>query len=789
MVDANEITKALHLWFAPGDVFEVRVLDAVTREYRREHVESGYFDFEHIQAVPEALNALMSYRGVYVTVNPVNPDLLARAVNRIRPAGKNPTTTDADVICRRWLLIDCDAERPSGVSSSDKEHEAAVAKAEEVRAGLATLGWSEPLMMDSGNGAQLMYRIDLPTQDDSLVQKCVASIAAASSAEVKIDLTVHNAARIWRLPGTMNCKGDSIPSRPHRMAHILHAPDKLEIITQEQLQSIVISDENYSGNDGSSDGYIPSDFNIDQWISDHCPELGQAQPWKGGRRWIFPVCPFNDAHNNKSAVLIEQPSGAIAFKCHHNGCVGNDWQKLRELKEPGCYDRPQQDTSGVDLSGLLSPQSKPVDEVTEKKEESLFPNPGPLPDKLLSIPGFIDDVVNLSMATAPYPNRVLSFTGALAFLAFLVGRKVQDRRDNRSNVYLISLADSGTGKDHPRKVNFNIGFHIGVTGSIGDAFSSGEGLEDALFMHPSMLFQADEFDCIFNTMKYSKDARGESINEKLLKFYGAANTIYPMRKKAIAKKKDGSAEECSHIINPNLVVLGTAIPKYFYESLSKRVLENGLVARCIIIEAGKRGEAGNASPITPSDSILRAAKYWAEYSLQGNLSSEYPRPLIISESPEASAMLKEVQTECDKRYSFFESKQESGAMALWARAFEKVCKLAMLHGISTSIYSPQITKDSVKWAWKFVDHLTRRMLFMAHSYIYENVFEEKCRKVIRALDDAGGSMGHSALLRKSHESNDVFKKVIETLYEAGNIEIDIDRGKTKPSKIYRLVLR
>ena len=77
----------------------------------------------------------------------------------------------------------------------------------------------------------------------------------------------------------------------------------------------------------------------------------------------------------------------------------------------------------------------------------------------------------------------------------------------------------------------------------------------------------------------------------------------------------------------------------------------------------------------------------------------------------------------------------------------------------------------------------------AHSYIYENVFEEKCRKVIRALDDAGGSMGHSALLRKSHESNDVFKKVIETLYEAGNIEIDIDRGKTKPSKIYRLVLR
>ncbi len=70
-----------------------------------------------------------------------------------------------------------------------------------------------------------------------------------------------------------------------------------------------------------------------------------------------------------------------------------------------------------------------------------------------------------------------------------------------------------------------------------------------------MLFQAHEFDCIFNTMKYSKDARGESINEKLLKFYGVANTIYPMRKKAIAKKKDGSARSNHTHKNPEAPLL------------------------------------------------------------------------------------------------------------------------------------------------------------------------------------------------------------------------------------------
>ena len=785
MTDANEITHALRLWFQAGDVFEVRVLDAVSADYRREHIESGYFDYEHISAVPEALKRLLSFRGVYVTVNPVNPDLLARAVNRLRPAGRNPTTADTDIVRRRWLLIDCDPRRASGVSSSNSEHESALAKAREIRDGLSSLGWADPIMTDSGNGAQLMYRIDLPADDGELVRRVIGEIAKASSEQVAIDTSVHNPARIWRLPGTMNCKGDSIPERPHRMARILDEPQDIVPVSREQMQDIVSYQSEDTQTDGPDDEWkhtMPA-FDLDSWIAQYCPELGSPQPWKGGRKWIFPVCPFNEAHTNKSAVLIQEPSGAVAFKCHHNGCSGNDWRALRELREPGCYDRREEANSDVDLSGILKPNKIEKQE----KEAPLFPNPGPVPDKLLSIPGFIDDVVKLSMQSAPYPNRVLSFTGALALLAFLVGRKVQDKRDNRSNIYLIALADSGTGKDHPRKVNFNIAFRAGVAGAIGDAFASGEGLEDALFMHPSMLFQADEFDCIFNTLKYSKDNRAESINEKLLKFYGASNTIYPLRKKASAKKKDGTVHEIAHIVNPNLVLLGTAIPQYFYESLSRRVLENGLVARCIIVEAGKRGEAGNPQPITPSDSLIRAATYLANLDVNGNLTNEYPKPLIITETPEATAALREVQQECDRRYNFYEAQNEGAAKALWARAHEKVCKLAMLHGISGNVYNPLITEKSVRWAWKFIDHLTQRMLYMADRYVYENIFDEKCQRAIRKLQEHGGRLPHSKLLRLLHESADSMKKIAETLQEKGTVQVEYDSSVRPAAKIYRLV--
>lgn len=83
-LNAETISNALKTLFEPGDVFEIRVLDAVLPNSNWQHVESGYFDYDHIDVVPNALANLKSYAGVYVTLNPVNPDLLARAANRLK---------------------------------------------------------------------------------------------------------------------------------------------------------------------------------------------------------------------------------------------------------------------------------------------------------------------------------------------------------------------------------------------------------------------------------------------------------------------------------------------------------------------------------------------------------------------------------------------------------------------------------------------------------------------------------------------------------------------------------
>ena len=371
-VDKQTIETALKLWFRKDNVFEVRVLDAVSSDWMRPHMESGYFDYDHIADAADAIGRLRSYRGAYATVNPVNPDLLARACNRLRGITREATTADADVIVRRWLLIDCDPKRVSGVSSSDSEHEAALSMACKIRDGLAASGWPDPIMQDSGNGAQLMYRISLPVADGGLVQRCIAGIATASDDKVTVDLSVFNPARIWRIPGTMNCKGDDIPSRPHRMARILSFPEKTGVVTPEQMEEAASWKNTPVATETTGE---VSEFDLDAWIAKFCPELGQPQIWKDGRKWVFPVCPFNDAHRNRSVVLIQQENGAVAFRCHHNSCTGNDWHKLRKLREPGCYDRNDQPLQDVDISGILKQNSRNISAVEIIKPAAIAESP------------------------------------------------------------------------------------------------------------------------------------------------------------------------------------------------------------------------------------------------------------------------------------------------------------------------------------------------------------------------------------------------------------------------------
>jgi hypothetical protein len=221
---ATKLAEQYRLLLAPGQVVELRALQV--NRGGRPHTEAGFFDIEHLRDMAKvALGVTRFARGVYFTLNPLQPDLLARRQNRIDYANEGELAKDRDVLTRRWLLIDADPVRDSLISATEVEKAAARETIQAVREFLRGRSWPEPVLADSGNGFHLLYRIDLPADDGGLVEHILKALAARfDSDRVKIDQKVFNAARICNLPGTMARKGDHTPTRPHRRAALLEVP-------------------------------------------------------------------------------------------------------------------------------------------------------------------------------------------------------------------------------------------------------------------------------------------------------------------------------------------------------------------------------------------------------------------------------------------------------------------------------------------------------------------------------------------------------------------------------------
>jgi len=207
-----------------GEVIEMRLI-----KFQGRSTMSGYFDCHDgfCRAIRESEKLIHS--GAYFTLQVIDPRLIGRSFNRLKQT--DLTTADSNVLAYRWLPIDLDPLRPSGISSSDSELKAALelrdAVSEHV---MQKMGFSAPIAAMSGNGGHLLFKLpDIPVSEQSKkrIKGILNDLAARfDNDRAKIDTSVFNPARIWKLYGTRSRKGDDVPAgknreeRPHRLSFI-----------------------------------------------------------------------------------------------------------------------------------------------------------------------------------------------------------------------------------------------------------------------------------------------------------------------------------------------------------------------------------------------------------------------------------------------------------------------------------------------------------------------------------------------------------------------------------------
>ncbi len=357
----DDIGRMWDLLHHPGEVREVRAPKAGKLK-----TVSGYFDSRDTfcRGLRGYDDGKIEVPGIYVTLNPVNPALLARSCNHVRFYVQD-TTADKDISKIQWLPIDIDAVRPAGISSSEEEHTAALDLADAIESRLLAAGWPAQAIIkgDSGNGAHLLVRIedqDNTKENKELIKRCIEALDKEfSNDKTAVDTTTYNPARIWKIYGTRARKGDNTQDRPHRMAKIISAPAPGELTAAprpllEALALLAGADNGNGNGDGnrkeqtkgnSSCGAkdIPpifdemdkaSKFNIPEYIKKHGAEILRERDNGSWHVWELAVCPFDPQHIRGEAYISRHAEGQIAFKCQHNSCADKNWPALRALWEP-----------------------------------------------------------------------------------------------------------------------------------------------------------------------------------------------------------------------------------------------------------------------------------------------------------------------------------------------------------------------------------------------------------------------------------------------------------------------
>lgn len=313
------------------ELVEIRILDPETkRSY------SGYFtDIETI------LREIKRYEkcNLYFTLNVIDPACYSREQHDRISTRPKSTTSDMEILGRKWCLIDVDCEKPSDTNSTDAEKELAKGVVNEVYKFLRDEGFEKPIICDSANGYHLLYKqamISNPQNTETMKNFLKVLDMYFSTDKVKIDCTTFNPSRICKLYGVISRKGSDTKERPQRESKILRVPQEVKITPNEYFEKVASYLPKPEKRDRSNN-WGANSFDLDEFIQKYNIKVRNIVTSHDYTKYILEECPFNSSHRAPDSAIFKMRDGSYGFKCLHNSCSQYTFKDFRLHYDPDAY--------------------------------------------------------------------------------------------------------------------------------------------------------------------------------------------------------------------------------------------------------------------------------------------------------------------------------------------------------------------------------------------------------------------------------------------------------------------
>lgn len=412
--------------------------------------------------------------------------------------------------------------------------------------------------------------------------------------------------------------------------------------------------------------------------------------------------------------------------------------------------------------------------------------PAEVTTELMDAPGALGLFVDYCDRTAISPQPFLALAAGIAMVGALAGRRYRTSTDLRTNIYVVGIADSGAGKDHPRKQSrrclhaANAAHYLG-----GSDIASGSGLRTALIRHPAMLFQIDEFgDWLAEILGERASTHKKQIASMLKELYSSASMPWAGIEYANQSKRDGQPRE--DVQHPHCCLYGSSTPGQFWGSVAGANLHDGLLARMILFVSPcsypDEREPELADPPPDLIAALQAIAAGAGAD-PGNLTAfpqpmphdAVPEPYTVPETPGATEARRAL-----RQHQLTQQRQHEGTYvtAIAGRLAENAMKLALVRAVSRHPARPVIQADDVAWGRALAQHCVDTLLREASRHVADSDYE---RKANRALDyiRKHQPISERAMINKGWRLPERERQeILRTLVEGGLIMM-LDGGVTE----------
>ncbi|MCD8140495.1 MAG: bifunctional DNA primase/polymerase [Planctomycetaceae bacterium] len=420
-------------------------------------------------------------------------------------------------------------------------------------------------------------------------------------------------------------------------------------------------------------------------------------------------------------------------KLKQRGWLVDEWNREQEML--ATYGRQMASALIASATGDVTVPAEPA-APTPIAASSLF-----TPD-LLRPPGFTGDICGYTNMCARKKQPILVLGNALALAGALLGRKVRDEWDLRTNIYCLGVGASSCGKDHSRRIVKSLCTAAGIAGEIlgGEEVTSDSAIATYMKTNPSCLFQWDEIGYMIASMKdKNASTHRKSIVPMLMKLYSSANSVYLGKEYASTERND--------IIQPNLCLYGTTVPEKLWGGLSTDEIRDGFLSRMLVFishdDDPEIDDSNSRAGQPPQHFVEKIAALW-------NYRADAPKGVPDVQSVHGLHQVTiPTHTEAQARYLEFRrfvrerrriaAENHDATAYLWGRAEENARKVGLIVAAmdAMTLESAAVTSYHADYACRLLTALMADFAAAVGNNIADSKVELTIRKVLQWVKDAG----------------------------------------------------